>query len=446
MSAVRRRRRTAALVVTMVAAGAIVAATIATVALVALPDAGGASRDDDGASRDGGDAAGGTGGADVLELPTEAWWGGADYYAQWDKAAAAGWDEESFFPIAVFFGKPAHARSLAAIGVNTYLGAEHDGSPVSRITGAGVSLVAQGEWTSAEVGDDPRVVGWHVSDECDMGLSGCDSADGQYGSLRIQEGYVAALREKDDGRFLQANFGNGVLGSYWSTDTMDDHLALVDVSSVDKYAYTSPHVQDLLRSAPSWPRDRDPASAGAYGWQQDRMESFMQPAASTPNWVFVETARPFLTETGATTIGLDQLRGAVWNGIIHGAAGIAYFQHNNDGSCGTYSLVECGQTLREAVRAVNAQVRELAPVINSPSYVWSFGAGLDTALKAHDGHAYIFAMTDGTAGTRSFALPDGVGSTIEVLGEDRTIEAVDGTFADDFAAESTVHLYRVEIG
>src|SRR3546814_16522539 len=96
---------------------------------------------------------------------------------------------------------------------------------------------------------------------------------------------------------------------------MDDHLALVDASSVDKYAYTSPHVNDLFRDASAWPRDREPASAGAYGWQQDRMESFMSPAASKPNWVFVETSKPFLTADGARTSSPDQTAGAGWTAI-----------------------------------------------------------------------------------------------------------------------------------
>jgi hypothetical protein len=385
-----------------------------------------------------------TGGSSVLDLPTEPWWGGSAYYAQWDKAAAAGWTDPSFFPISVFFGKPSHADELAAIGINTFMGAEHDGSPVSTMTREGISLLAQSEWTDAEVGDDPLVVGWHVSDECDMGLSGCASPRGEEGSLEIHKGYVADLRNKADGRFLQANFGNGVLGSYWSPTTMDDHLALVDVSSVDKYAYTSPHVQDLLRDSPFWPEGKNPSSAGAYGWQQDRMESFMSPAASKPNWVFVETAKPFLTESGATTITVDQIRGAVWNGIIHGAAGIAYFQHNNNG-CGTYSLLTCGQALRDGVAAVNAQVAELAPVINSPSYAWSFGAGLETALKARGGDAYILAMTDGGTGERTFSLPAGLAGSVEVVGEGRTLTVESGTFTDRFAAESTVHIYRVAI-
>ena len=382
-----------------------------------------------------------------LDLPREPWWGGPEYYAQFAKANAAGWDEPGFFPISVFFGKPGQARTLAALGINTFMGAEHDGSPVSTITAQGVSLLAQDEWTPREVGSDPLVVGWHVSDECDMGLGGCDSEQGEYGSLSIQQRFVAAARAKDDGRFVQANFGNGVLGSYWSRETMDDHLGLVDVSSVDKYAYTSTHVQDLLPGSPFWPAGKNPASASSYGWLQDRMESFMSPAASKPNWVFVEAAKPYLTEAGATSITGEQLEGAVWNGIIHGAAGIAYFQHNNSG-CGNYALIDCGAALQNTVKAVDAEVRSLAPVINTQSYAWNFGEGLETSLKTFDDSAYIFAMTDGSTGTRTFTLPAGVSGAgeVEVVGENRTITVAGGAFSDSFASESTHHVYRIALG
>jgi hypothetical protein len=221
-------------------------------------------------------------------------------------------------------------------------------------------------------------------------------------------------------------------------------VALMDVTTVDKYAYTSPHVQDLFRGSPHWPSDKDPSSASAYGWQQDRMESMMAPAASMPNWIFVEAARPYLTEPGATTITVPQIGGAVWNGIIHGAAGIAYFQHNNDG-CGNYSLVDCSAALRAGVSAIDAEVKSLAPVINSPSYVWTFGTGLETSLKAHDGYAYILAMTDGGSGSRTLTLPPGTMGTIEVVGEGRTITASGGVFTDSFAAEYTHHVYRVAL-
>jgi len=382
----------------------------------------------------------------TLPLTKEAWWGGSAYYSKFSKASAAGWTDPSFFPISVFYGKPEHAATLASLGVNTYMGAEHDGSTMRSITDQGISVLAQWEWTRAEVGDNAKVVGWHVSDECEMGAGECSSPQGEFGQLAIHKSWTDEFRAYNDGRFLQANFGNGVLGSWWSPTTMDDHLNLVDVSSVDKYEYTSPGVQRITSESPYWTKGKNPESASAYGWLQDRMETFSTPAASKPNWVFVETAMPYLTEDDAKTITGDQIEGAVWSGIIHGAAGIAYFQHNNNGQCGNYSLVQCGTVLANKVKAIDAQVKSLAPVINSQPYTWVFGAKLETSLKAKDGSAYIFAMTDGSTGSRTFTLPPGLTGNVEVVGEGRTIAVTGSRFTDTFASESTHHIYRIAIG
>lgn len=384
--------------------------------------------------------------SDSLDLPREPWFGGPAYYSDFPKAATSGWTSSSFFPISVFLGKPAHAQALKEAGVNTYMGVEHDGSAISEVTEQGMFVLPQrDEWTPAEIGDDPRAVGWLVSDECEMGLGGC-TADDEAGRLSQQAAWVQELRARDDGRFLQANFGNGVLGTYWAPTTMDDHLALIDVSSVDKYAYTSPHVQALLRDTPAWPDDKEPSSAGAYGWLQDRMETFS--AGQKPNWVFVETSMPFLTEAGSTSIRTEQIEGAVWNALIHGASGIAYFQHNNNGSCGVYSILECGAERRDAITAINRGVAELAPVLNSQPYAWNFGAGLETSLRESGGAAYILAMTDGGTGSRTFVLPPQLtkAATAEVVGENRRLAVSDGSFTDAFAAESTHHVYRIILG
>lgn len=385
-------------------------------------------------------------------LETLPWWGGPQAYRRFPQARKAGWTKDSFFPIAVFFGKPEHAPALARIGINVYMGAEHDGSPVSMITDTGISVIAQSEWTSAEVGDDPLVVGWHVSDECEMGYSDCtpdwDNDNGEQGRLQKQRQYVQRLRARGDGRFLQANFGNGVIGTFWAPTTMADHVALMDVTSVDKYAYTSPQVDALLESSPAWPYGMTARSARSYGWLQDRMESFASPVASKPNWVFVETAEPLLTEEAGRTITTAQIQGAVFNALIHGAAGIAYFQHNSNGRCnGMYSLVDCGEQLRDAVRKINARVTALAPVFNTPSYDWTFGGGLQTALKVVGGWVYVVAMSDGGTGARHFSLPSSLtgASSVQVVGESRTLRVVDGGFADSFAHESSVHVYRIKL-
>ncbi len=381
--------------------------------------------------------------AAVAALPRVPWYGGPAYYAKFPKAAASGWTNPSFFPISVFLGKPSHAASLKAIGINTYMGAEHDGSSLTSITNQGISVLAQTEWSPAEVGNNAGVVGWHASDECEMGYGGCSSAT-ENGRLAQQQTFVSQLRGLNDGRFIQANFGNGVLGTWWAPTTMDDQVGLMDLTSVDKYAYTSPHVNDIMPVSPFWPKSKNPASSGAYGWQQDRMSSFSN--STKPNWVFVETAKPFLTEAGARTISGEQIEGAVWNSIIHGASGIAYFQHNNNGQCGTYSLVDCGQPLRDKVKQIDADVQSLAPVINTQSYAWKFGAHLETALKVKDGTAYIFAMTDGVTGAQVFTMPAPMTGTVTVVGEGRTLPLTNGVFTDTFSNEFSHHIYTVALG
>ena len=68
-------------------------------------------------------------------------------------------------------------------------------------------------------------------------------------------------------------------------------------------------------------------------------------------------------------------------------------------------------------------------------------------LKVKDGHAYVFAMTDGTTGSRTFTLPTGVnGSSAAVVQrEHRTIPISGGKFSDNFASESTYHIYKIPL-
>lgn len=386
----------------------------------------------------------------ALDLPTVPWEGGPAYWARFPRAAAAGWTEPTWFPICVFLGKPddsTHVEALRDVGVDVYQGVEHN-PPLSAATARGMHVLPHySEWTAAEVGDDPLAVGHLVSDECEMGLSGCGDANDEFERLAVQRSYCDALRDRADGRFLQANFGNGVARTFWAPTTMDDHVALVDASSVDKYCYTSPDARQVVEASPDWPGG-SARRAGAYGWLVDQMRSFQDPANLRPVWCFVETARPLLTESGATTITPDQLEGAVWAALRHEARGICYFQHNNDPTFGTYSLVDGPATLRDRVRTLNARVRELAPVLNSPSYVWDFGADVETMLKAHDDRIYVFAGVGlgQSPGTKTFTVPPGVtGTVVEALFEGRTVPVTAGRWTDAFAAEHSTHIYRIAV-
>ena len=335
----------------------------------------------------------------ALNLPRIPWEGGPNYWKsspsrpQFAKADAAGWDDPSFFPISVFLANPGDAAALKALGVNLLMGVNHDVTDTryspriakatdpdrNPATDDGVFVMPHkeyegpGEWTQAEVGNDPKAVAWFITDECDMGYSGCGNGEwDQYKELDVQTTRSNEVRNYSDGRFLHSNFGNGVARTFWSPDTMDEHTKLMDSSSVDKYAYTSPDVGGsggVISGSKNWPKNAGAAVAATYGWMIDQMRLFQkaepspgdpahdEPEGRRPSWAFVETAKPLLNESGARTITPDQMEGAVWSSIIHEARGVAYFPQNND-ACGGYSLISVDSQIVDLLAAAPGTKRE----------------------------------------------------------------------------------------
>jgi len=155
---------------------------------------------------------------------------------------------------------------------------------------------------------------------------------------------------------------------------------------------------------------------------------------------------PLLNDPGSLTITPEQIEGAVWSAIIHEARGVAYFQHNNSSTCGFYSLVDCDQARLDRIRTINAGIQSFARVINTQSYQFNFNNTTNTMLKAYDGSAYIFADIGlgQSAGVKDFVLPPGVtGSTVEVVGENRTLPVSSHAFSDTFDSEYSHHTYKV---
>ena len=201
----------------------------------------------------------------------------------------------------------------------------------------------------------------------------------------------------------------------------------------------------------------NPRSASSYGAMVRGLRQLNdQGETKKPIWMFVEILSGSPGEEFVRYIDPDELKGAVMSSIINEARGIVWF---NNVASETHSV---GNVLREAqvkgvsfvgyeqvvaMGEINNLVHGLAPVINTQSYEWNFGSGLDTMLKAHNGYAYIFAMTDdGSTGSRTLVLPDGIsGDTAEVIGENRTITINNGTLTDNFQNEYTYHIYKIRL-
>jgi hypothetical protein len=136
--------------------------------------------------------------------------------------------------------------------------------------------------------------------------------------------------------------------------------------------------------------------------------------------------------------------------LIHGARGLIYFVH-----VFRPRFIEAGlladAEMAKAVKAVNRQVLDLAPALNSPTVkdgakVASSAAEIpiDAMVKRHGGATYVFAACMRNAAAKGTFTVAGLPAkaSAEVLGEGRTLDVAGGTFEDAFEGYG-VHLYRI---
>jgi hypothetical protein len=102
----------------------------------------------------------------------------------------------------------------------------------------------------------------------------------------------------------------------------------------------------------------------------------------------------------------------------------------------------------EPVTALNKQITELAPVLNSPTV--PDGAKVNAAdsialmVKKHGGNTWLFAANLSNQPQKAgFAVNGFNTATVEVTGESRGINLQKGAFSDDFGGYA-VHLYRLK--
>jgi hypothetical protein len=394
------------------------------------------------------------GGSSTLSLPQIPWEGGSDYWKKFSKPTAAGWTDPSFFPIVSTFNGISSSSEIdydKSLGFNSYLGM-WEGTPYSLFRDNGVFWIGD-KLNSSFTDSSTNWVGDDLGDE----------VDGRF-SVAAGQAYLQSQVDQygNDGRFKYTNFTQIVMSTDIKAADAEKYVnAYADAVSLDMYWYTIPFC-DLTpyRDVYITPiKQSNCRTASSYGRIVDSLR--IRDAADgklQPLWQVVELVNggpgggPFY---GNVTGG--QVKGAVMNSIIHEARGILYFNQSMSGTCASGNLIRstqlqsnfCAASQVAAAKQVNLQIKALAPVLNSQSYKYTFGTGLDTMLKAKDGYAYVFAMVDGSSapGQRTLTLPPEVaGTSVEVMYENRTIQAgSDGAFTDQFPAEYSYHIYKVEL-
>ncbi|WP_433271837.1 hypothetical protein ACQPZF_14040 [Actinosynnema sp. CS-041913] len=287
-------------------------------------------------------------------------------------------------------------------------------------------------------------VGYLIADEPDM-----NKVYGDVFHPEMQPSAILAkaneVRAKDPSRPTYLNFGvwmgtpGGGVGyghiekSY--EEDMRTYCSAADIASADYYGWTHPDRGDRV-------------GAFSYGEVIDTMRKWCGP--DKPLYGFVETGHP---HTHGETITPDQLESAVWNTILHGATGINYFAHSfyTEGR-GEYSSVLTRPEITARVKAVNARLESLAPVLNAGNLP-GVSAKSDNDIpvsvlhKEAEGAKWVIAQTDGdTARPRSGSARVGITVPVEsgtatVVDENRTVSIENGKIVDDFGPYQ-VHVYR----
>jgi hypothetical protein len=355
--------------------------------------------------------------------------------------------DPGYFPIAVWLQSPENAARYKAAGINLFVGLWQGPTEgqLAVLKAAGMPVICEQNAVGLAHKDDPIIVGWMHGDEPDNAQPVTDPATGKesYGPPVPPPRIVAeyeAFQKKDPTRPIMLNLGQGVANDEWigrgSEAKPDDYLTYVkgsDIVSFDVYpvnGLSRPHSEDYL-----W--------LVAQGVSRLRQWT----GGKKIVWNCIEASH--IGEEGAKPTP-QQIKAEVWMALIHGSMGLIYFVHQFKPTFDEHALLDDPELL-PAVTAINRQIHDLAPVLNSPTVETGIrvessakDVPIATMLKWYQGATYLFTvgMRNGPA-QATFTVPGMKGAKkAEVLGEGRTLAVKEGRFGDRFPPFG-VHLYRI---
>jgi hypothetical protein len=358
---------------------------------------------------------------------------GSGYFARWPNGPSS---DPSFFPIMVWMQSPDNAARFRDHGVNFFTGL-WQGPTEAQLVGlasAGMPAACSQTGVWEEHLDDPAIEAWLQPDQPDNAQL---QADGTYAGCIDPDSIVAdysTMVERDPTRPVFMNLGRGVVDENWEgrgscsgrSDMYPAYAKGADVLTLITYPVNAGLPLDTVARG------------------VDTLRGYS--AAEKPVVAAVEASD--IAGSGGPT--REQIRAEVWLALVHGAGGIQYFCHRTAPDVSETACIDDAAT-GVAMRTVNAEVTELAPVLNTPSLATGAttvttpsSAVVDTMMKRNGGATYLFAVSPQAGNvTARFALPAGPESgTVDVLGEQRTLPIAGSAFSDEFSGYG-VHLYRL---
>ena len=381
---------------------------------------------------------------------------GNDYFGQWQNGLAT---DENHFPIAVWLQSPGRAQSYKNIGINLYIGLWQGPTEtqLNQLEAANMAVICnQNQYALDNLQRyQETIVGWMYIDEPDNAQK-WDGSD-EWGRCYLPSELVDIYNDivaNDPTRPVYVNFGQGVVEGtgYLGRWYLDEaHLGPGNDYSGENY---SRYYTEASEAADILSFDIYPIASG-YGsenlWYVGQGISNLKnwSLEEKPTWCWIETTRI----NGTIKPTTEQVRAEVWMAIINGATGIGYFCHEFNPSFNEDALLDDIE-MREAVAAINQEVQNIAPVLNSRLSDNSLSitvttdgqTGVTVLTRFYQDQLYFFTINGQETTLNATFTLDGLenpDSEVEVIGENRSITCSNGLFTDSFSAYE-IHRYRID--
>jgi hypothetical protein len=358
----------------------------------------------------------------------------------WAGAAGAVSTPDSFFPIGVW-SQPAYTfDKWQSRGINTVINYEPYGGQDSIDVWSNAAnahnfyQVRQPRANPADDLKETRLLAWMHLDEPDLHKTSPSLLAADY----------AKWKAVDPSKPVFINFSGGeLLNHSTSNTTYQQYMASADIIGNDFYPVTG-------WGRPDWiDNSRTAADRKTEGMA---IKGYSDLSGGKPQWAFIETSAQKLSWIqGGNARGVTpaEFRGEVWDAIINGAKGVAYFPQQI-GSGFRFDMTPADVVSEMTTQ--NSRIQSLARVLNASSNptadkIAMASSLLEGARKTYDGDQYFFILNmSGKALTdQAVALPGLSGlSRVDVFGEGRDLGFANGQLVDQFDPWE-MHVYHADL-
>lgn len=334
-------------------------------------------------------------------------------YGVWENGVP---EDPSFFPIAVWLQNPRNAPQFKQAGINLFVGLWRGPTEeqLATLKQSGMRVICSQNEVGLRSENADIIVGWMHGDEPDNAQADGKGGYGPPIEPSVIEANYHRIRMRDPTRPVFLNLGQGVaydnyIGRGVRRNHPEDYPRYIrgcDIVSFDIYpaVHDKPEVAGKLEFVPSG---------------VDRLRRWSRDEKIV--WNCIECSRISNPDVKPTP---QQVRAEVWMSLIKGSRGIIYFIHQFEPRFKEASLLE-DEELLPAVTALNRQIQQLAPVLNSPSLaeavvVQPSGAAssIEVMAKRHQDSLYLFVANMGpepASATLQLQMPIATSAVLETI-------------------------------